>query len=267
MICKCTHNAGFFSCCSVLLKTIIQHLNRYGELPTIIDSVEQFKFYKSPQDYHIDIRTHYFAPHFLPPPRLKRKFVNHEEDDHQFQNYKLLDYVKLRPFIDTYFRPSDEVSALIQRLLTKYDLTNPRHLNNTCVLFYRGNDKVKETELCTYQDMIDKAQPILQQYPDIRFLIQSDETEFFERMFQEFGNKCFCFQDEIRHMRKTGDVSLDAFGTREFTFHFSKWYLAITIIMSYCRHIICGSGNCSIWIMYYRGNADNVHQYLNGEWF
>jgi hypothetical protein len=33
--------------------------------------------------------------------------------------------------------------------------------------------------------------------------------------------------------------------------------------MSKCKYVVCGSsGNCSIWITFYRGNADNVYQYL-----
>jgi hypothetical protein len=48
---------------------------------------------------------------------------------------------------------------------------------------------------------------------------------------------------------------------------FSKYYLAITIIMSKCKYVICGSGNCSIWIMLYRGNNKNVCQYLDGTWY
>jgi len=47
---------------------------------------------------------------------------------------------------------------------------------------------------------------------------------------------------------------------------FSKYYLAITIIMAKCNYIVCSSGNCSIWTMFYRGNAENVFQNLNGEW-
>jgi len=48
---------------------------------------------------------------------------------------------------------------------------------------------------------------------------------------------------------------------------FSKYYHAITIIMSKCKYIICGSGNCSMWIMFYRKNCKNVCQYLNGKWY
>ena len=37
--------------------------------------------------------------------------------------------------------------------------------------------------------------------------------------------------------------------------------LAITIIMSKCKYIVCTTGNCSIWIMLYRGNVDNIFQF------
>ena len=50
-------------------------------------------------------------------------------------------------------------------------------------------------------------------------------------------------------------------------YEFSKKYLAITIIMSRCQYIICGSGNCDIWIMFYRANNKNVIQNLNGTWY
>ena len=49
-------------------------------------------------------------------------------------------------------------------------------------------------------------------------------------------------------------------------YDFSKYYLAITLIMSKCKYIICGSGNCSMWIMLYRGNNNNVYQNLNNKW-
>ena len=39
--------------------------------------------------------------------------------------------------------------------------------------------------------------------------------------------------------------------------------LATFLILSKCKHIIMSSGNCSLWTIYYRGNADNIYQYLN----
>jgi hypothetical protein len=35
--------------------------------------------------------------------------------------------------------------------------------------------------------------------------------------------------------------------------------------MAKCKYIICGSGNCSIWMMFYRGNCDNVYQFLKNK--
>jgi hypothetical protein len=34
--------------------------------------------------------------------------------------------------------------------------------------------------------------------------------------------------------------------------------------MSKCKYIICGSGNCSEWVMLYGGNNKNVIQNING---
>ena len=48
---------------------------------------------------------------------------------------------------------------------------------------------------------------------------------------------------------------------------YSKKFLAIIMIMSKCKYIICGSGNCDMWIMFYRGNNKNVIQNLNGTWY
>ena len=38
------------------------------------------------------------------------------------------------------------------------------------------------------------------------------------------------------------------------------------LIIAKCKYVICGSGNCSIWMMLYRGNNKNVIQYLKGNW-
>jgi hypothetical protein len=105
---------------------------------------------------------------------------------------------------------------------------------------------------------------VFKENPDIRFLIQSDETGFIERMTKLFPQNSFYMKDEIRHMGKcdsTVDIKM-----RTDIQKFSKFYMAITIIMSKCKYIICGSGNCSIWIMFYRGNANNVYQNFNGRW-
>jgi hypothetical protein len=82
-------------------------------------------------------------------------------------------------------------------------------------------------------------------------------------MVAELGEKAVWFKDEIRHIPKamtTVDRACDD------AFKFSKLYLAITIVMSKCPYIICGSGNCSIWIALFRGSAKGMQQFLKGTW-
>ena len=83
-------------------------------------------------------------------------------------------------------------------------------------------------------------------------------------MFTQLFSNSVVFHDEIRHMNKCNDTVDKRFSSMNYDF--SKKYLAITIIMSKCKYIVCGSGNCSIWIMFYRGNGSNVFQQLNKQW-
>lgn len=85
-----------------------------------------------------------------------------------------------------------------------------------------------------------------------------------KKMTSIFPENTFYMRDEIRHMNRCG--STVDFVLRDEIDKFSKLYLAITIIMSKCKYIICGTGNCSIWIMLYRGNSMNVCQNSNGMW-
>ena len=81
-------------------------------------------------------------------------------------------------------------------------------------------------------------------------------------MTNEFPLNSFYLKDEIRHMNKTIDSVDKVF--KEKNNEFSKYYLAITIIMSKCNYVICGcNGNCSIWITFFRGNANNIIQCVN----
>lgn len=179
---------------------------------------------------------------------------------YQFIDYSKIDYEHITPLISKYFHPAKNIQKIINDIEQKYNIT----YENICALFYRGNDKITETELCKYDEYLKHANEIMIKNPNISFLIQSDETEFIEFMTAKFPNNSFYFKDEIRHMKKCNStVDIEMSSTNN---EFSKKYLAITIIMSKCKHIICGSGNCSIWIMLYRGNNENVIQNLNGHW-
>jgi hypothetical protein len=249
------HNYGFFSCCSVKLENIVNYINLNSKIPDYVDSSSQFGWYKKNQE--IDITYEYFL-HYDRDITINYPInYNHQ---YQYNNYSDLDYNNIIPLVKKYFSPSKTITNIIGNLEEKYHLV----YDNICVLFYRGNDKITETKLCNYDEYLNCANSIMKSNPNILFLIQSDETEFIEFMSEKFPNNSFYFKDEIRHINKC-ESTVDKI-MKDTNYEFSKYYLAITIIMSKCKYIICGSGNCSIWIMLYRENNNNVYQNLNGIW-
>jgi hypothetical protein len=259
-----THDSGFFSCCSQKLHDIVKYINIKKIFPVILDCKKQFSLYKQETQINQDITSEYFEP-----INHNNDYVNNEYFDfhwlYQFIDYKKLDYNKLSPLINKYFSINDNIKNIISFIEDKYKLD----YNETCVLFYRGNDKMTETTLCGYDDMIKKANTIKNINPNIQFLIQSDETEFINIMLLTFPNS-IVFYDEIRHMHKIKSsvdiVCKKLYNMNIVNFEYSKKYLAITVIMSRCKYVVCGSGNCSLWIALYRNNADNIYQFLENKW-
>lgn len=232
-----------------------------NKLPNDVDSSKQFEWYKNENDKDKDITFDYFK-HYSQINDIIQ--INENIDYHQsyqFIPYSLLNYTNLIPLVKKYFSPSNEICKIINDMEQKYNI----NYDNTCVLFYRGNDKQSETTLCDYSEYLYFAQNILKNNPEINFLIQSDETEFIEFMKNNFPNNSFYFNDEIRHINKC-DSTVDVI-MKELNYQYSKYYLAITILMSRCKYIICGSGNCSIWIAFYRENSNGMIQNLNEKWY
>lgn len=260
----CVHSSGFFSCCSIKLENIVNYINNNNlKFPDLVDSSLQFNMYKEENKEKEDITFDYFEHYDNINGIINLK--SHVDilrcGEHQFTVYQLLDFDNINPIVKKYFSPSNNILNIIQDIEKKYNID----YNNICVLFYRGNDKNTETIICDYSEYLVYANKILEINPDILFLIQSDETEFINFISERFPNNSFYFNDEIRHVPKcnsTVDIII-----KDKNPVFSKYYLAITIIMSKCKYIICGSGNCSYWIILYRGNNNNVIQNLNNNWY
>lgn len=255
-IVRTTHNAGFFSNCSIRLENIVKFINSNNCLPEVVDSSKSYSLYKNKGDG--DITFNYFEQYDNKEDFDVSHIASHGHND-QFKQYTTINYAVL-PLINKYFSPAKNILDIIETMETKYEID----YENICVLFYRGNDKYMETRLCEYDEYIRYADEVLKKNPKTQFLIQTDETEFLEFIQDKYPNS-FYFKDEIRHMKKCKSTVDKVM--RDKNSEFSKYYLAITIIMSKCKYIVCGSGNCSIWIIYYRGHAQNVYQNLKGKWF
>lgn len=257
-----TQSAGFFSCCSVRLDSIIQYYNIYNKLPEIIDSTNQFKLYKLKGQENIDITNNYFINSDINKINITElpKLILYKEN-FQGKNYKNIDYKNIIPFVNKYFSPSNEILNASSYITEKYDL----NYKNICVLFYRGLDKITEFSIPSYRDVLIKARELQEQNPDIKFVIQSDETDFINAALLEFPN-AIVFRDETRSVyRQITSVDL-IYQEKNENYYYSKLFLAIVLIMSKCKYVICNTGNISLWICLYRGNSNNVFQYLNYEY-
>jgi hypothetical protein len=261
VICPEHKLGGFFSCCSIKLMYIVLYANLFLKIPDYVDSSQLFLWYKE-EDKERDITYNYFEHYnnINEIINIKTPIENISENS-QYNIYSLLDFNSINPFVKKYFSPSKSILKFIEDIEKKYNID----YNNICVLFYRGNDKNRETVICDYSEYLVYANKILENNPDILFLIQSDETEFINFISEKFPNNSFYLKDEIRHIPKC-DSTVDII-LKDKNPVFSKYYLAITIIMSKCKYIICGTGNCSFWIILYRGNSNNVIQNSNNKWY
>lgn len=250
---------NMYSNISCLLQSLFVYCRQFGRLPEKINTEQMFANYNFTGQ---DIYDHFYK---ITNDVINQSFIDSTppfDSGTQFISYKDLEYEKYTPFIKKYFYPSEIILQKINFFQNEFQL-NPE---NICVLFYRGNDKSRETAIPSYEEVIDKAKQIQEQNPNVVFLIQSDETDFINRMSNEFPNS-FHFGQYISHMNnKQSNCAVTQTLSRQEKYEFVKNYVAITMIMAKCKHIICTSGNCTLWILLYREGFHNVHQYLNGLW-
>jgi hypothetical protein len=255
LILKTSHNktAGFFSNCSVRLKQIVKYFHEKHELPRVIDSSEQFRNYKKDVDNLDEDLAKYFFEEKLVDKNIGKLTYSY---GHQYQDYKNIDFKNTTPLVEAYFSPSITIRNIIEIFEKKYLID----YDNTCSVYYRGNDKVSETMLAEYKDFYNKAEEILQKNPHIKFLIQTDELEFAEAFKQKFPNS-FWF-DELSMINHDPTSSIHHSFPRDKRKEHASYFLAAVIIMSKTKHLITYSGNCGLWAVLYRGHAENVYQYL-----
>lgn len=261
---KITHNAGFFSCCNVKFHRILEYFNANKCLPVTIDSSQQFRLYKSVALKNIDITNHFF----LSPQKNTLSFqfkepivISEDKREDQFSDYTRLNIAKIKPFIENYFSPASEIEYIKNVLLTSYEI-NPEE----CIaVYYRGTDKYQETTLGEHSTYAEKLYDLLKTNPNAKVIIQTDSTDFLNYIKTLFQNKIkqnkIIIIDENRTSNKNIGIHHENDG--DANYKEMKYLFATFLILSECKHIITSSVNCSLWMMYYRGNTNNVHQYLD----
>jgi hypothetical protein len=252
---KVYHSAGFFSCCSVKLNKIVDYFNDKKILPKEIQN-NLFNLYK-PKGV-TDVTYHYFMKPLdsVEIPYIKKIDYHHK---YQYINYKNLNFQALNPFIAKYFSPSQEIVQILNTLVNKYSV----NFSNCCAVYYRGTDKFIETNTGDFQTYITKMEELYTKDPSISFILQSDNQNFIEAVQMKFPN-AIVFDENKTSYKKRG---IHFENTPEDNYTIQKYFLAICILISKCKYIIMSSGNCSIWMVFFRGNANNVIQFYSNKWY
>ena len=257
---KITHNAGFFSCCFVKLYNIIKYYKETKQIPLEVDSSSQFNFYKiSNIDITYDFFEHYNNIDIDIDSILDTKNDKIINWDEQFVNFKTVDYKSIVPFIKKYFYPSYQITNICKHLQLKYNIDT----SNCVALYYRGTDKCIETKLDTFDSYYNKLREIVDKYNTMQILIQTDSAQFLDYIKNKSIKNLIIINENTTSYTNNG---IHKEKTQKENYIDIKNLFATFLIISKCKYIICSSSNGSIWIMYYRENANNVYQNLNTVW-
>jgi hypothetical protein len=249
---RVTHNAAFFSCCSIRLYDIINYFNSNKELPEIVDSSEQFQMHKNQPG---DITHYFFKTTEDNIPYSNEVIFTTSNDERQFLDYSTINLKEVLPFVKKYFKLSDFTRQRIDFFIEKYRI----NYQDVCAVYYRGLDKVTETNVGSHETFIDKCKEIHSKNPNIKFLVQTDELDFVEKFISEFGD-CILINELPKIRKQTTLVTYHI--QPEHRVNFGIDFLAATYIVSQCKILVTHSGNCGLWSVLLRGNFENVHQYI-----
>ena len=261
-----THKGGgFFASCNCRLHRIIYcFLDRNDCLfLPIVNTSGMFDMYKIDNDKDI---TYEFFEHYNNIDEniigLDRNSIKYDiNNGFQYDNYKDLQYEYILPFVKKYFTPSSKILDIHYFFIQKYNID----VENTVGIYYRGTDKYIETPLASFESFYNKLNEILErENPGMQILVQTDSGQFLDYMKEK------CIDDKIIVIAENG-ISYTNKGihnekTNKENYVDMHYLLSTFLILSKSKHLICSSSNCSIWMMYYRGGAENVYQSLNGKW-
>jgi hypothetical protein len=108
--------------------------------------------------------------------------------------------------------------------------------------------------------MLDKVMEIKNQTPDKKLLIQTDELEFCEYMLSHFPDSIVIHETKKIKRANTTIAYITPLGERVIT---AQNFLSVMYLMSETSSIILNSGSVGMWVCLFRGNSNDVYQYLN----
>lgn len=246
-----THDAGFFSCCSVKLQMIITYIHTHRCLPHIINGSKQFSLYKANPEEDV---TYDFFDEFRSKEEIS--WCPSFSNNFQYKNYRTINFSGLQPVLSAYFTPSKDVLHHEALLFDKYKF-DPE---NTIGVYYRGTDKIRETNIATFADFERKVEQIWTQKEDI--LLLTDSQQMADSFQKRFPTAKMILENKLSSTNR----GIHFENRPETNYADMMWLFASFLILSKSAHLVCTSGNCSLWIALYRGHNKNIHQNHNKRW-
>jgi hypothetical protein len=270
---KTKWNSGFFSCCTDKLRNVLQFHNQHGILPNV-DSSEQWELYKDDGIENIQQwwggTVNIFNKNDITDKFFKIKEVEDFDNesfsstckapficnDDQYSNYHEINYNYLNKITDLYFDLANPIVKIKKKLISKYKIETKK----TIAVCFRGNDKFLETNLPSYQGMLDKILEVKSKNPNHKILLQSDEIEFCDFITKSIPD-CILIEETKKLNKTTNAVQYTIpKGSR---LENAQTFLSVMSLISDCSDVILNSGNVGLWICLFRKNSDNVSQYLH----
>lgn len=255
-------SAGFFACCSVKLTKLIDHMNKWNKIPDHVDGTNLFQLYKPVALRNADITLHFFRDYKTESTGALPLTAQYSVQT-QVRNYHNVKYADITPYIRKFFMASEEIKGIETKLTKKYGIDFAKQ--QYCAVYYRGLDKLYETPLGTYTMYIEKMKEIRVRVPQVIFIVQSDEKAFIDAIKAATGVGPIILFDENEVTE--GNMGIHRLQTPDQNHEKIKTFFAIVLILSKCQHLVCSSGNCSMWMLLYRGHSSGVVQCLNDKWY
>lgn len=250
------HNAGFFSNCSVILSEISKYHILKNKLPTLVTD-QTFKLYKD-KNIDVDIFNNFFKLYKDIDVDIFNNFnVSEFKTSNQFNDYTCIEYEYVNKLTNLYFSPTKEVLDIKNYLIQKYKID----LKNTISIYYRGNDKISETNIPRYEEMLHKIDQVVSLNPNKKLLLQTDEIDFYEYVKNSYPN--IISIEENKMIKKSNHTGVHFTLKPGEKTKKAQILLSTVLILSESSSLITNSGNVAMWICLYRGNNENVYQYLN----
>lgn len=252
-----TSGTGFFSCSTEALLQLVIYSSINGNLPDSIDRSKQYEYHKN--DSVTNLIPYYFkesAEGFEVPNGVQ---INSDGVYSQFCDYRTIQFDMMNSYLSKYFQPSERVKSRESEFIKKYQISP----ENTCAIFYRGNDKARETVIASYSEFISQAEAVKAENPNIEFLVQTDEAEFLELFLGKFPDAKYI--SEIPRISKQDNWVTQVID-RDSRPDFGVDFFSAVLILAKCKSLITHSGNCGFWSVLYRGTFDGVRQWQNDHW-